>query len=147
MKNVFCYLGILLILCLVLFPPVLRIVLPEKKKEEKKVVIETYLLYCASDEFIAINTYEGDNIKLINLKKMNQVEDYEYEMGKDLLKIFNSIQNKGDTLYNVVEDGELITIDFSVSTHPKLEIDDLKNGLTAQKKYYENQGLVCEIRK
>ncbi|MBR3660796.1 MAG: hypothetical protein IKN63_02720 [Bacilli bacterium] len=147
MKKVFCYLGILLIICLVLFPPVLRIVLPEKKKEETKVVIETYLLYCANEEFIVINTYDGDKIKLINLKKLNQADNYKYETGNELLKIFNGVKNKGDTLYNVFEDGELITIDFSVSSHPKLEIDNLTGSLEIQKEYYESQNLTCEVRK
>ena len=147
MKKLFCYLGILLIIGLVLMPPALRIFLPDKVQEEKIVEVERYLLYCVNDEFIAINTYEGENVNLVNLKKMNQETDYEYQTGEELLELFDSIKDKGDTLYNILEDGELVTIDFSVSSHPNLDIGNLINNSTIQKEYYESQGLTCEIRK
>ena len=147
MKKLLCYVGIIIIIAFIAFPPVLRIVLPDEEKKEIHIEIERSLLYCSSNEFLAISNYEGDDVKLINLKKMSMEEDYEYTTGEELLNTFDSIKNTGDTVYNELDDGELISIDFSVSNHKDMEISNLTNSLTNEKEYYESQGLVCEIRK
>ena len=147
MKKLLCYVGIIIIIVFIAFPPVLRIVLPDEEKKEIHIEIERSLLYCSSNEFLAISNYEGDDVKLINLKKMSMEEDYEYTTGEELLNTFDSIKNTGDTVYNELDDGELISIDFSVSNHKDMEISNLTNSLTNEKEYYESQGLVCEIRK
>ena len=183
MKKLLCYIGIILLFSLAVFPPVLRIVLPPREEKKEEIKIEKRLmLYCVNDEFIAINTYEGDTIKSINLKKKiidstmedeedkqtdsdlkNQESDQDNkneegtdlnsniveensQTGKQLLNIFDDIKGKGDTLYTKTEDGELITIDFSVSKHPNLELSNLINKISTQKDFYQEQGLICEER-
>ena len=153
MKNVLCYLGIAFILFLVAFPPILRAVLPERKKEEKKIaVVETKLLVCTGDKFMTTTSYEGEKIKNIMIKKINQGDGGEEELEtndeevNNLELAFKELKDIGDNVYQEVEGGAILTIDFSVSNHPELVAYDLTNTIEIQKEIYEKNQLTCEIR-
>ena len=143
MKKLLCYLGILVLLGLVLMPPILRITLPKNKETEKTSVVESKILSCSNDELIIKASYENDKVKMIVMKKMNVEEKNKSEA---LIKVFDEIKNNGNISYNKVEDGEVISIDFSISNHNDLNINTLTEPIESQKILYENQQLNCTIQ-
>ena len=148
MKKILCYLGIIILLALVLFPPILRIVLTDQEEEEEVIVVERIILSCSNEEFIASTMYDNDKISMIALKKVN-VDNIEGETitGEELISLFDTVKNKGDVVYHAVDDGETVSIDFSLSEHKNLDIDLLTNNLENQKEFYEQQNLTCMIRR
>jgi len=145
MKKILCYLGIVVLLALVMFPPVLRIVLDDPVVEEESNIVERIILTCSNEGFVASTIYDNDKINMIALKKID-IED-ESITGEDLISIFNKIKNKGDVVYHTTDDGETLSIDFSLSEHSNLDIDWLTNNLEEQKEFYEEQNLTCMIRR
>ena len=73
-------------------------------------------------------------------------KDNESSNTKVLDSYFNDLTGMNDVLYSQVEDGEILTIDYSVSTHPDMKIDKLLNPIDSQKLIYAEYGLTCEIR-
>ena len=154
MKKLLCYLGILVLFFLAFLPPVLRVFLPDKGEEKKEEeIVERSVLSCSSDTFIANTSYENDKIQMVLLKKLNQVTDPEnpdteaLEDTSELGLSFEDLKDEGDIVYTETNDGEVIQIDFSISTHDKLNINNLTKDIDTQKTYYEQQGLTCVIRK
>ena len=163
MKKLLCYLGIFVLLGLALMPPILRITLPKEKEEEKVQVITSKLLSCQNDELIIKESYENDNVKMLVMKKLllevdedneNSEDDknteenksFEYTKSKELISLFDSIKDNGNIIYNKLEDGEVISIDFSLSDHKDLNINTLTQSIESQKVLYENQNLSCDIK-
>ena len=157
MKKLLCYLGIFVLLGLALMPPILRITLPKEKKEEKVQVITSKLLSCQNDELIIKESYENDNVKMLVMKKLflevdeddknnEKSKSFEYTKSKELISLFDSIKDNGNIIYNKLEDGEVISIDFSLSDHKDLNINTLTQSIESQKALYENQNLSCDIK-
>ena len=73
-------------------------------------------------------------------------KDNESSNTKVLDNYFNDLMGMNDVLYSQVEDGEILTVDYSVSTHPDMKIDKLLNPIDSQKLIYAEYGLTCEIR-
>ena len=112
-------------------------------------MIARSILYCSSETFITNTSYDGNKIQMILMKKLNQVGEVEEEQ-KDtsvLDSSFLDLKNEGNIVYTETDDGEVIQIDFSLSTHDKLNIKNFTKGIEEQKTYYEQQGLTCTIRK
>lgn len=149
MKKLLCYLGILVLFILAFLPPALRIFLPDKGEEKKdEEVIERSVLSCSSDTFITNTSYENNKIQMILVKKLNQVDNPEsIDDTSELGLSFEDLKKQGDIVYTETDDGEVIQIDFSVTTHDYLSIKNLTKGILDQKTYYEQQGLTCTIRK
>ena len=63
----------------------------------------------------------------------------------DLAKIFEEVKKDSRVVINEVDDGEVITIDYTVSDYSGLEIEDLNQPINDQFTYYEDNGLVCSI--
>ncbi|MBQ8472309.1 MAG: hypothetical protein IJ501_02270 [Bacilli bacterium] len=152
MKKLLCYLGILVLFILAFLPPALRIFLPDKGEEKKdEEVIERSVLSCSSDTFITNTSYENNKIQMILVKKLNQVDESGNPIEEDLTSALNltftDLKDEGDIVYTETDDGEVIQIDFSVTTHDYLSIKNLTKGILDQKTYYEQQGLTCTIRK
>ena len=150
MKKLLCFLGIIIIIFLVLLPPMLRIFLKDKDEKSStfEVEITSYLLYCTNEEFVVINTYEEDKTTLINIKRLIQDdEEYEYQTGSGITNFFDNIKALGDSSYQKMNDGELITINTSNFNNSNISIKNFTNEAVLQKTYYQNQGLNCEIRK
>ncbi len=168
MKKVLCYLGIFVLLGLALLPPILRIALPNVEETKETIVISSKILSCSNDVFLANTSYENEKVKMIILKKLFSKEEIERRKGlqeglddeeaqvleleteslksKELNDLFESIKEKSDILHNVLEDGEIVSIDFSVSEHKDLKIDDITQKMEEQQLYYENQELTCIIK-
>ena len=160
MKKLLCYLGIIILLALILFPPMLRILLPDQEEVKEDVKIERIVLSCSNDEYITNTSYDNDKVNMIIIKKIDKmIEDDEIEdedtldeaqeslTGDELVKIFEELKDKSDVLYNKVDDGEVISIDYTLSEHPNLEITELINTPELQQEFYEEQNLACVIRK
>ena len=159
MKKLLCYLGIILLFGLVLFPPILRIVLPEKNEENKSEVVERKILSCSNKEYITSTSYDNQNINMIIIKKLNQNDEVETEnnteeidesnntTGKEFIDIFESLKYKSTVVYNVLEDGEVLSIDFTLSDNKELNLTSLTKEIEEQKEFYENQNLSCIIKK
>ena len=150
MKKLLCYLGILFLLSLILFPPALRIFLPDKIEKENEKVIENKSLYCSSDNFITNTTYEGDKINMIIMKKFNIYSDTDGEdkrlVNDALIDSFDTIKDDSTITYDSKDDYELISIDFSLSEHKNLDLTSFTKTIDLQKEYYEEQNLSCNIR-
>ena len=158
MKKLLCYLGILLLLFLAFLPPILRIFLPDQDENQKENIInENIVIYCSNSEYIVSTNYENNEIKMLAFKKLNtNLESPEGEnidenqtlnSQSDLDKTFFYLKEANDIIYNITDDGEAIGIDFSISTHQELDINNITKQPTEQQKYYENQGLTCVVRK
>ena len=77
MKNILYYLGIIVLLALILFPPALRIFLPDKDSEstsESNVKIIRSLV-CSSNEFITNITYSNDDVSNVVVKRIIEKKD------------------------------------------------------------------------
>ena len=175
MKKVLCFLGIILLIFLIALPPVLRIVLPAKVEEEEEVKLIRKTLSCNSKVFLSATSYENDVVKMIVIKKTvpntnletdstgdtetdpnanaepseetqpeTDTEATDFE-NTDLAKIFEEVKKDSRVVINEVDDGEVITIDYTVSDYSGLEIEDLNQPINDQFKYYEDNGLVCSI--
>ena len=168
MKNVLCYFGIIILLGLALLPPILRIVLPLKEKEEKKEIISNMILSCSNNSFIVNTSYIDEKTNMIIMKKLltgdsegnnnesNQSfdnlndelldSDTKSDKSADIIKLFDDIKNKNDVIYRALDDGEVLSIDFSVSDHKELKIDNLVQDVEKQKLFYEQNDLKCVIK-
>ena len=142
MKNILCYLGIIILLGLILLPPILRIVLPDKEKIEIVEKIEYINLSCNNDEYLTNTSYTNDKINMIIIKKFNQVEQNS-NTGEEFIQIFESLKDKSTVVHTVSEDGEVLTIDFSLSDNKGLNIAKLTKNASEQKEFYESQKLTC----
>ena len=145
-----CYLGILVLFSLAILPPALRMFLPDKGEEKKEEIPERSVLYCSSNKFITNTSYENNKIQMILLKKINQVSENNGETIDDkseLILKFQDLKDKSTIIYTETEDGGVIQIDFSISNNDNLDIKSLTKKIEEQKKYYEQQGLNCLIRK
>lgn len=168
MKNILSYIGILVLLGLVLFPPILRIVLPEKTKEEKKIDRNSYILSCSNQKFTINTSYEEEKIKMIVIKNKFTQEEIDKRKNldenienldeqlldddtallkyKEIVDLFDEIKNKTTVTYNVMSDGEIVSIDYSVDEHKELEIDKLTQSMNRQQMYYEKLDFSCSIK-
>ena len=147
MKKLLCYLGILILLGLVLLPPTLRIVLSPKEEKEKTIVESSKILSCSNDILITKTKYDNEKISMIVIKKIiSDEEDKDTSKSNDVIKTFESIKNNGNITYNILEDGEVISIDYTVTNHDDLAISNITQNIEDQQLYYENQGLTCSIR-
>ena len=150
MKKLLCILGILILFGLAILPPVLRVLLPDQISENKEKEIERVNLTCSNTSYITSTSYDGEEIKMIILKHLNNEysEDIiEEETKKELIDLFEDLKTKGAVLYKEVSDGEVISIDFSVSDNKKLNLINLTQDIENQKKYYESQNLECMIKR
>ena len=149
MKKIFCFLGIIVLLGLAFLPPILRFVLPERNEEEEEINHETVILTCSSDRYITNTSYEDARIKMIVLKQLKKDlnTSNEDENILELDQAFTDLKTKSNVIYNILEDGEVIGIDFTLSNHETLNLVKFTKPLTDQKAYYESLGLTCITKK
>lgn len=166
MKKLLCYLGILLLLCLAILPPVLRIFMPNQGEvEEEPVLNESILLSCKNDKYETSTNYENNKVQMIAIKKIKDTNEsdliddgtrtnqentdnvIENTEETELDRVFNSLKNANNIIYNDLEGAEVIGIDFSIYNHEDLDLEKLTKSHEKQKTYYESQGLTCTIRK
>ena len=164
MKKLLCFLGIILLLFLAVLPPVLRIVLPDMGEEENEVVHENVILNCSNESYIANTSYQDEKVMMIVFKQLRTTdsntnddqEDPTIENEEDtsnleqsnieeLDEAFEDLKTESNITYNVLEDGEVIQIDFTVSNHETLNLTKFTNNLADQRAYYENLGLTCLV--
>ena len=150
MKKLLCFLGILVLLFLVLLPPALRIFLPKEKEENVATTIVRKNLRCSNDKYIIGTSYDNENIKSIVIKKFitnDQEENSNQESNAEteIDQIFTTLKKELPSGVSTQEDGEAITIDFSVEDNLDLSIKKLNRSIEVQKSYYENQNMVCTI--
>ena len=142
MKNMLCYIGMLLAIVLIAFPPVLRAVLPDKVEEKEK-VIEKNILICTSSKYIVSTTYEKKEPTLIMFKK---ISGEDLTAPADLDNLYDSFQNDSEVVYTTMEDGEIAQIDLLALQHENLTTKSiLTSDIDNQKIYYENLGLLCSV--
>lgn len=164
MKKILCFLGIILLLFLAALPPILRIILPDKMEEEKEIVHENVVLNCSNESYIANTSYQNEKVMMIIFKQLyptdsntnDDQEDPTIENEEDtsnleqsnieeLDEAFEDLKTESNITYNVLEDGEVIEIDFTISNHETLNLTKFTNNLTDQRAYYENLGLTCLV--
>jgi len=173
MKKILCFLGIILLLFLAALPPILRIILPDKMEEEKEIVHENVVLNCSNESYIANTSYQDEKVMMIIFKQLyptdsntnndqedttiiEDEEDTSLENEEDILEqepttieeldqAFADLKNKSNVIYNSLEDGEVIEIDFTISNHETLNLTKFTNNLADQRAYYENLGLTCLV--
>ena len=164
MKKILCFLGIILLLFLAALPPILRIILPDKMEEEKEIVHENVILNCSNESYIANTSYQDEKVMMIIFKQLyptdsntnDDQEDPTIENEEDtsnleqsnieeLDEAFEDLKTESNITYNVLEDGEVIEIDFTVSNHETLNLTKFTNNLADQRAYYENLGLTCLV--
>lgn len=150
MKKILCFLGIIGLLVLTFLPPVLRVVMKDKKTEEV-VKKESGILFCSNLEYVINTSYQNDKIQMIVIKKINTIPETDsnnnLKSESELDQIFDNLKKQTDLIYNEEENGETIAIDFSVSNHDALDLSKITNNIEKQKNYYESQNLTCSIRK
>lgn len=164
MKKILCFLGIILLLFLAVLPPILRIILPDKMEEEKEIVHENVVLNCSNESYIANTSYQNEKVMMIIFKQLyptdsntnDDQEDPTIENEEDtsnleqsnieeLDEAFEDLKTESNITYNVLEDGEVIEIDFTISNHETLNLTKFTNNLADQRAYYENLGLTCLV--
>ena len=141
MKKILCFLGIILLLFLAALPPILRIILPDKMEEEKEIVHENVVLNCSNESYIANTSYQDEKVMMIIFKQLyptdsntnDDQEDPTIENEEDtsnleqsnieeLDEAFEDLKTESNITYNVLEDGEVIEIDFTISNHETLNL-------------------------
>ena len=164
MKKILCFLGIILLLFLAALPPILRIILPDKMEEEKEIVHENVVLNCSNESYIANTSYQNEKVMMIIFKQLyptdsntnDDQEDPTIENEEDtsnleqsnieeLDEAFEDLKTESNITYNVLEDAEVIEIDFTISNHETLNLTKFTNNLADQRAYYENLGLTCLV--
>ena len=151
MKKILCYLGIIILLCLTLLPPVLRIMLPDKDQVKEEIVIKNQILSCEGERFITKTIYDNTKIQMIVIKRLNPVssnvenEDTSSVLTSELDIIIDSLKNESGVTYNILEDGDVLGIDFSLDDHSKLNISKINQDINLQKNYYESKNLTCLV--
>lgn len=164
MKKILCFLGIIFLLFLAALPPILRIILPDMGEEENEVVHENVVLNCSNESYIANTSYQDEKVMMIIFKQLyptdsntnDDQEDPTIENEEDtsnleqsnieeLDEAFEDLKTESNITYNVLEDGEVIEIDFTVSNHETLNLTKFTNNLADQRAYYENLGLTCLV--
>ena len=164
MKKILCFLGIILLLFLAALPPILRIILPDMGEEENEVVHENVVLNCSNESYIANTSYQDEKVMMIIFKQLyptdsntnDDQEDPTIENEEDtsnleqsnieeLDEAFEDLKTESNITYNVLEDGEVIEIDFTISNHETLNLTKFTNNLADQRAYYENLGLTCLV--
>ena len=164
MKKILCFLGIIFLLFLAFLPPVLKIVLPDIEEEKKEIVHENVILNCSNESYIANTSYQNEKVMMIIFKQLyptdsntnDDQEDPTIENEEDtsnleqsnieeLDEAFEDLKTESNITYNVLEDGEVIEIDFTISNHETLNLTKFTNNLADQRAYYENLGLTCLV--
>ena len=152
MKKLLCVFGIIGLLFLILFPPMLKILLPDVNENDKEVVeVKKVSLMCTSDNFATSTTYSNDKINMIIIKKIvksndENLDEASSEIEEGLLpKIFNGLKDSDEINLKELEDGEAISIDFNENDHSNLDINDLTQKIENQKSFYEQEGLNCSV--
>ncbi|MBQ8892507.1 MAG: hypothetical protein IJ068_06575 [Bacilli bacterium] len=144
MKNMFCYIGILLAIVLIVFPPVLRAVLPDKVTETDA-KSSTSILLCSNDKYIVSTNYEDDKPTLIMFKKL--ITEEATPIDDSLSNLYDSFSNDDEIVYTTMEDGEIAQIDLLALQHENLNTLGLLTGdINHQREYYESLNLICGIR-
>ncbi len=152
MKKILCYFGIVVLLGFILFPPALRIFLPEKKEIQETPQSVSSSLVCTSDYFISNTRYENNKVQMIIMKKIDIINSEDDDLQEnisidnELTKSFDELKDKNDVIYNNLDDGEAISIDFTLSEHANLDLKNFIKEIDEQQKYYESFDLICQIR-
>ncbi len=168
MKNVLSYIGIILLLGLVLLPPILRMSLPKKNDEDQQIDRKSYILSCSNQEFTINTSYDQEKINMIVIKKIFTQEEIDKRKNIDenienldeqlldsdtivlkyqeIVDMFDNLKNKSTVIYNVDDNGEVVSIDFSYDQHKELEINKLTQKMDAQQIYYEKLDFACTIK-
>ena len=160
MKKILYLFGIFLLFILIVFPPALRIILPDKeeiKRREIENVVIT-ILNCQSDKYISSNTYENTKIKRIGIKQLKKIETPETEGIEEtenttdnettiLDDIFSNLRGQNGVYLSSDENGISLVIDFTVSEYSNLDLSNIGRSVEDQKSFYEEQGLTCMIIK
>lgn len=141
MKKILCYLGIIFLFILTFLPPLLRFTLKDKDLKEEDEIIKNISLVCSSPYYVTNTNYQDNKINMLVIKKMKVERDR-----IELDDIFTSLVKSNNAIYKELEDGEVISLDFSIYTHEKLNIDSLTKDVLSQKEYYEQLGLTCLTR-
>jgi len=164
MKNLLYVLGIIVLLFFIMFPPILRIVLPDKdkiKEDDVKELVVT-ILNCSNEKYITTTTYENAKITRISIKKNNLEEEENSEDNADLVDeesnedtesktimddIFDNLIKQNGVFQTNQESGTILTLDFSVSDIPGIDLSNIGKKIDDQKAFYESDNLVCSIIK
>ncbi len=154
MKNLLCVIGIMLLILLIITPPVLRLVLPDKVEPIEEVTNDIQILSCNSPYYIVSSSYESKNVKRIVIRKFTSPQGEEGEEIKEnegttipkLDELIESLRYDGRVIYENLEDGAMLTIDFSVYTKEEMGIPDYVKIPTEQQAFYQQQGLTCILR-
>ncbi len=159
MKKFLCFFGIFALLFLVLLPPSLRAFLPKKDDDKDNQEVVRRNLRCSNKRFIIGTSYDNDKIRAIVFKRFDVTEEPTDSSNPDTSEPTDTTEVSDNSELNSLfqtlkvqigkvttqEDGEVVTIDFSVSNHEDLSIDKLNKGIEEQQKYYEQQGLTCSV--
>ena len=111
-------------------------------------------------QFRSYNSYQNEKVMMIIFKQLyptdsntnDDQEDPTIENEEDtsnleqsnieeLDEAFEDLKTESNITYNVLEDGEVIEIDFTISNHETLNLTKFTNNLADQRAYYENLGL------
>ena len=133
-------------------------------EEEKEIVHENVVLNCSNESYIANTSYQNEKVMMIIFKQLyptdsntnDDQEDPTIENEEDtsnleqsnieeLDEAFEDLKTESNITYNVLEDGEVIEIDFTISNHETLNLTKFTNNLADQRAYYENLGLTCLV--
>lgn len=176
MKKLLCFLGILVLLGLTALPPVLRIVMPDYGEEKEESIKKSYsILACSSEDFLVNTRYVNNKINILvfsrNIEKDITLETDNDELEenadqnennndtiledntinydkleKEFDNLFGRLKDSNNVTYDLQEDVEVISIDFSLSNHENLEISNYTKTINEQKNYYESLNLTCTIK-
>lgn len=91
------------------------------------------------------NSNEGVTPETPKDKETEETPKEEEEEETELAKLFKTLKKDSRVITKEVEDGEVITIDFSASEYSGLEVESLNKPINDQLAYYENNGLVCSV--
>ena len=133
-------------------------------EEENEVVHENVVLNCSNESYIANTSYQNEKVMMMIFKQLyptdsntnDDQEDPTIENEEDtsnleqsnieeLDEAFEDLKTESNITYNVLEDGEVIEIDFTISNHETLNLTKFTNNLADQRAYYENLGLTCLV--
>ena len=159
MKKILCYLAIFIILFLIILPPGLRMFLKDEKDDKKETNIENQSLYCQSQKYTILASYTNNEYQNIIIKKINKIisqndtdseeeindsEEFEFiqEENTALDELFNTLKENEELEYKQLDDGEVISIDFSNN----IVLDDAIKKFDSAKDYLEKMALKCDIR-
>ena len=61
--------------------------------------------------------------------------------------VFEGLIHQNGVLLTEQENGTILTIDFSVSEYPELDLSNVGRKIDDQKDFYEGENLVCSVVK